>query len=158
MLLLALTLLAGCASPDGGRDVWGIRNSRWVSRRDAIAVSAQPSFEDFAGLQSRGVSNVICFNHRSEVVPGMTVHCYYISTLRQIFGGQAMADQYAAALAEVTPGTIVHCTHGANRSGAFYIALLMRDGMPKDEAIALANRYGYASSFPGTKRWVRNLK
>lgn len=158
MLLLALTLLAGCASPDGGRDVWGIRNSRWVSRRDAIAVSAQPSFADFAGLQSRGVSNVICFNHRSEVVPaGMTVHCHYISTLRQIFGGRAMADQYASALAEVTPGTIAHCTHGANRSGAFYIALIMRDGVPKAEAIALANRYDYGTSFWGTKAWVRKL-
>lgn len=151
--------LTGCASPDGGRDVCGIRNSRYVPGLVNVAVNSKPSEADLLCLKAAGLTNLVCFirPHYKHIPEGMTLHQHPISFLMQVFGGKRMDRAYAAALAEVTPGTDLFCRHGANRSGAAYVALLMRSGLSKADAIALANRYGYGSSFWGTKDWVNKL-
>ncbi len=156
-ILLLLLCVTGCASPNGGRDVQGIRNSRWVVK-DSIGVSAQPSMDEFSACFVYGISNVICFNHRSEKLPsGMVSHCHYISTWRQIVGGPKLKAIFEQAMSEVKPGTLIHCTHGANRSGDFYIRLLIAHGMSKDDAIALADKYGWQSSFHGLIKDIKDL-
>ena len=156
--ILALCLLTGCASPDGGRDVAGIRNSRWVDKAAMVAVSSEPNWQQLLTLQSVGFTNVICFDHRKFVVPlEMKVHCFYISTWRQIVGGKKLDKAFEDALAVMGPNTLVFCRHGANRSGTFYIVLLMRQGFTKEQAIAMADVYDWDSSFCGLKSYVRRL-
>lgn len=158
--LAALTLLAGCVSPDGGRAVCNIQNSRFVPGMINVAVNSKPSEADLICLKAAGFTDLICFirPHYKHIPEGMTLHQHPISFLMQVFGGKRMDRIYAAALAEVGPNTDIFCQHGANRSGAFYYKLLRLQGFTHEEAIVLANRYGYGTSFWGTKRWVRNLK
>lgn len=158
-ILLLCFALAGCASPDGGRDVAGLRNSRWVDKSKSIGVSAQPKLYEFLNLPY-SISNIICFNHRSEKLPSRmvaTVHCHYISTWRQIFGGPKLKAIFEQAMSEVTPGTLIHCTHGANRSGDMYIRLLMAQGTSKADAIVMANKYGWKTSFHGLVKDIKDL-
>lgn len=151
--------LTGCASPDGGRGVCGIRNSRYISQADNIGVGAQPSMDDFTALLAYGITNVVCYNHKSEKVPeGMTVHCFYISTWRQIAGGPKLQALFVDSIDCITPGTFIHCTHGANRSGSMYIIMMEHYGYPRGQAIALADKYGWNTSFRGLKKFVYDFK
>lgn len=158
-ILLFCFALAGCVSPDGGRDVCGIRNSRYISNVDNIGVGAQPSMDDFTALRAYGISNIVCYNHKSEKSSaGITVHCFYISTWRQIVGGHKLQSLFVDSIDQITPGTFIHCSHGANRSGSMYIIMMQHYGYPKDQAIALANRYGWNTSFIGLKKFVNDFK
>lgn len=98
---------------------WGdVPNLRLVDSR-AIYRSAQPeTAADWRYVKSLGVSNVIKLNSGRDCVPsGMTVHYFPINACEQLFSSSAVTRTINAALPHVTPGTLIHCTHGNDRTG-----------------------------------------
>jgi hypothetical protein len=156
LLLLPLLLLCGCASD---KVVNGVPNLATVD--PGVLRGGQPTEAGWRYLKSQGITNVIKFNTGNgdayaEKI-GMRVVKDPISLCRQIFG--PVDAQMMLALTNVTPGTFVHCTHGVNRTGTFFILDRMAvDHWSKDKAVAEADRLGWESSFWGLKHFVKELQ
>lgn len=152
---LLLCLLSGCIPLPAQN---GIPNFAWVDQSRGICRGGQPNPAQFAWLVAQGVTNDVKLNTGKDVAPGMTVKAFPISTWRQIFGGKALAAKLDAAEKAIGPGTLIHCTAGKNRTGSAIIAFRVKGcAWGKPEAIAEANRYGWQSSFPGLKAYVKQM-
>ena len=152
-----LLLLTGCASEP---------SSNGVPRPSLVAPGlmrcGQPTPEGFFYLRSIGYSNDVMLAtgiDRGAKEAGFNVVYLPITTWQQIFGPCAPKLRAAADCCASHPGTIVHCTHGVNRTGTAVIFYhVIHDGWDKQRAIAEADTFGWESSLPALKKAVRDLK
>lgn len=87
---------------------------------------------------------------------GLTVLRFPITTVQQIWG--PVKPQLEAALAEIVPGTYVHCEIGENRTGTLIILYRIRVcGWSKEMAIAEAKRFEWEWSLPALQLFVHEL-
>lgn len=154
-LLLAALALAGCAThplPNG------IPNFAPVA--PALYRGGQPTAAGWAYLRTLGVTNIIKLNLEPENAPAdFSIHPFPISPWQEIFGPVAsdLEAAYALLLSNLQSNipTLVHCTEGANRTGALIILYRLRiSGWPKPAAIAEANLYGWPNTLPALKDYI----
>jgi hypothetical protein len=137
----------------------GIPNFRWVCMEDSICAGGEPGPEGFAWLLEHGITNVVKLNSGHEIPAGMNVTQLEVTAWEQMFGGKEMAAKLdAAALLALMPATFVHCTHGANRTGAVILRRrIAMDGWSLEAAFIEADDHGWESSWPGLKAYVKRL-
>ena len=119
VILLAL-VVSGCSTATGPT-VHGIPNFKQFAPGEYRG--GQPaSAEGWQYLLSLSVTNVVKFNPEKEASDdqarqlGMTVNYFPIDTLHQTVLKPDKA-QMKAAVAQMKPGTYVHCEHGQDRTG-----------------------------------------
>jgi hypothetical protein len=151
-LLLLAALLSSCVSPLGtprrSADApVGVPNLALVA--PGIYRCGQPTVEGWIYLHSLGVSNVIKLNTVEEgsdapaVLLGMTVHHYPIPADQQFMPGSVSQADLAAAVREIQPGTVVHCTHGKDRTGLVIGLWRVRQGWTRELAYAEMRQYRF---------------
>ena len=106
-----------------------------------------------------GLTNSIkldCDWEGSDELSEMTVRHFRITPWQEIFG--PVGPQVEAAAFHLRPGTFVHCRDGANRVRTVIIVYRVRRcGWDLDKAVDEARYYGWGSSLPALKRFVKTL-
>ena len=99
----------------------------------------QPDASGWVWLCSQGVTNVIKLNEESEGSDaecerlGMVLHRYPISISEQTVG-KPPAFKLRGAVANIKPGTFLHCSHGQDRTGLVIAAWRVSQGWSKETA------------------------
>ncbi len=138
----------------------GVPNLHKVS--DSLYRSAQPTAEGMANLVALGVKTVVNLrdNHSdSDEIGGLPLNARRI----EIFTGN-MKEEYVAEFLAIMDDTnavpvLVHCKHGADRTGTMCAMYrMLRQGWTADDAIdEMTNGgYGYHSLWSNLPRFIRN--
>jgi hypothetical protein len=158
---LALLICAGCAGiatrPSPIAENFSVVVAG-TNGNAGIYCSGSPTAEGWEILRAMGVWKSVDLDTLPDpMVPGIVSRQFAIDDWQQMFG--PVEPQLESALAEIAPGTIVHCRHGMNRSRTLMILYRVRIcGWTKDRAIAEAAQYGWHGSLPALKDYVQDLK
>lgn len=117
LIALLLCALCGCAKVSVTH---GVPNLRCVDAQRNVWRSGQPSQEGMYFIAQLGVTNVIKLNVSSEgkdlPIMGQCVRGYPIGWTAQV-GLRRLPYDLTAIARSVQPGTLIHCTHGEDRTG-----------------------------------------
>jgi tyrosine-protein phosphatase SIW14 len=156
--LLLAVLCWGCASTPNTGPVHGVPHFDQVER--GIYRGGQPADDGWDYLASIGVSNVIKLNTTSEgsddgaTRRGMAVRYHPITLWQQLLTGPDILSMNEA-LAEIGPGTFIHCTHGEDRTGLLVGLYRLQEGWSKDKALLEMVQHGYHTALMGlTDYWT----
>jgi hypothetical protein len=152
-ILLAF-LLSGCASKP---TVHGIPNFGWVDREHLICRGGEPTKEGVWVLKKAGVTGYIKLNSGTDRTD-TPVKQFNITPWQQFVGGVKMEQNISNACAAIKPGTFIHCERGVNRTGTVVLRYRLLHGWSVKDAQAEADSYGWQSSLPGLKDYVRDLE
>ena len=124
-LVLAAFLFCGCSTPSD------LPNFAVVDKGMGVYRSGQPTKAGFEILRTRyGVTNVIKLNLDSEgidrLAPDQVEEYIPITLAEQLF--KTPAWKIESAVADVTPGTLVHCSHGEDRTGVVVACWHLENG------------------------------
>lgn len=114
----------------------GLPNLDAVDAKANIWRSGQPTHEGFAWIKSQGVTNIVKLNAEESdwyaVKLGLNITYFPIDPTDQILGEPWKARWAAAA---IRPNTLVHCSHGQDRTGLVVaIYRVKHDGWTKAAA------------------------
>ena len=155
--------LSGCAVPQGGLPVAGVRNLHQVDAR--LFRSAQPEPGGFDALAQRGIKTVINLRMPGDVLPGEQPaaeahHMTYRPMPLPAWHGPtpAQVDKILALIDSATPPVLVHCRRGADRTGMIVACYRIRhDGWTAERALAEAEEHGMAWVQVGMKSFVEDF-
>jgi hypothetical protein len=146
----------GCASSGPGSSTNGIPNFAQVE--PSIYRGGQPTTTAAAEyLHSIGVSNIIKLNDDTmdtwAPALGMTVHYHPIDTIQQLVTGPDPLS-ISNAIAEIKPGTFIHCLHGEDRTGLIVGLYRLTEGTNKAAAWQEMTNHGFHPALRGlTEFW-----
>ena len=110
--------------------------------------SGQPFSESWHYLKTVGVKRVIKLNPDSEgddsaaLDFGMELCKCPISTMQQVLTEPDVQNLYLAVQL-IQPGTLVHCSHGQDRTGLIIGLWRRQQGVSKDDAYAEMKQHGF---------------
>jgi tyrosine-protein phosphatase SIW14 len=148
--IVVMALLVSCAEPYGSQRV------------DAkVWRSSQPSGEQFAELKKAGVKEVLSlrsYHSNKEIEKEFT--CHHVRMKAGKLNDEDMLEALRI-LVEAKEPIVVHCWHGADRTGAV-IALyrMVVHRWPRQRAIdeLMKPEYGHhAETFPNVREYLENV-
>ncbi len=154
---------SGCAIPQGGIPLPGVRNFHQVDAR--LFRSAQPETEGFDALAQRGVNTVINLRMPGDVLPEekSAVEAHAMTYRPMPLAGwhgptPAQVNKILALIEAATPPVLVHCRRGADRTGMIVACYHIRhDGWTAERALAEAEEHGMAWVQFGMKAFVEDF-
>jgi tyrosine-protein phosphatase SIW14 len=142
--LLAL-LASGCVSMPMTH---GIPNFAEVE--PGIFRGGQPTPEGWSYLAAAGVSNVVKLNLEGEAKDPSSARFIYIPIdIVQQTIGPVRDYQISSAIANIRPGTFIHCSHGQDRTGLVIACYRLSRGWTKPDAAAEMLAHGFHKSLHG---------
>lgn len=159
------TVSCGCGSTPVGPNTNAPPDSNGIPNLSLVEPGVwrggQPTEGGWAWLRSVGVSNVITLHTADEAkddgaaVRGMVIHYHPIDTIQQLSTGPNDTEM-KKAVSEITPGTIVHCVHGWDRTGLVIGMYRLHEGTNKAAAWAEMLNHGYHHQLFGlTDYWEK---
>ena len=134
----------------------GIQNFAAVDESQRIYRGGQPSDLGLEFLSKLGVIRIIKLNPFLPQDQGETrfdLRYHPIGWFRQTLWRPSEALLHAA-VAEIVPGTVIHCTHGQDRTGIMVGLWRLTQGWSKDAAYAEMLAHGFHPALQGLQgRW-----
>lgn len=167
-LVFAAALPFGCATAPTPPAPWDqlTPNSNAIPNLSQVEPGVwrggQPTAEGFAWLKTVGISNVIKLNADMEGsdLPaqdmGLQIRKFPILTLEQLVDGPDPAKM-KAAVADIGPGTFIHCTHGEDRTGLLVGQYRLKEGWSKADAWREMKTNGFHQTLFGLSNYWADL-
>ena len=169
---LAACLLTGCASlstPQPQRDAeWalpckidGVENCFMLE--PGLYRAAQPSAQGMASLERMGIRNVLSLRHGSldnRLARDTLIQCHHVTMNAFKIEEEELLEALAIMVAPRNRPLLVHCFHGADRTGVLCAAYrVVVQNWTKDKAIDEMERgqYGFHSLLLNAASSIRNL-
>ncbi len=174
MLCVALlTFSTGCRhgmAADSRPETWGIPMTlpgvpNFHRIDEGVYRSAQPTPEGFRQLEAHGFHSIICLRNNftdrnAQLQTRLQVHYIQLPPLGGNIPEEALAQALAIMTCQAEQPCLVHCLHGADRTGIVCAAYrLVVQGWSKEEALEemKAGGYGHHRWWPVFAKTVRRL-
>ena len=171
--LIAVLFLCSCVHPV--QRTQGQRDAAWAEPcpiegvgncfrlEEGLYRSEQPTRQGLANLEKEGINNLLSLRPSPDnlLACATMLRCHSVPMNAFCVDEEALVEALSVMVAARNRPLVVHCYHGADRTGLVCAAYrIVVQGWPKEKAIdeMLHGGYGFHGFFTNIVRYIRKMK